>query len=144
MALFLDCNFPRYLIAIGIPQDIFMFWLFWDFYRKAYLRKSRKVTDMVHNGNTKPPDKIEWKMPKFLHNKYVLTILYLFSPNHEVFVHNRVANLFISKLKKILQWYNPILYIFNVTLYHIRWYLLVHICNSVLRLNERTIVGIKL
>ncbi|XKL63697.1 hypothetical protein PGB90_006061 [Kerria lacca] len=37
-----DCNFPKYLIVIGLPQDIFMFTLFLDFYRKAYLQKSKK------------------------------------------------------------------------------------------------------
>lgn len=33
------CHFPKILISIFLPQDIFMFLLFWDFYRKAYLRK---------------------------------------------------------------------------------------------------------
>lgn len=40
-----NCNFPKYLIAIGIPQDIFMFSLFWDFYRKTYLKPSKSVTE---------------------------------------------------------------------------------------------------
>lgn len=54
-----NCNFPKYLIAIGIPQDIFMFALFWDFYKKSYLQKRKglphaKLSENgVTNKNTK-------------------------------------------------------------------------------------------
>ncbi|KAK9507358.1 hypothetical protein O3M35_007231 [Rhynocoris fuscipes] len=37
------CNFPKPLLALFIPQDVFMFALFWDFYRKTYLRPLRKM-----------------------------------------------------------------------------------------------------
>lgn len=37
-----DCNYPRVLLFVAIPQNLFMFGLFWDFYKKAYLRPSQK------------------------------------------------------------------------------------------------------
>uniref|UniRef100_R4G7V2 Elongation of very long chain fatty acids protein n=1 Tax=Rhodnius prolixus TaxID=13249 RepID=R4G7V2_RHOPR len=36
------CNFPKFLLALFIPQDVFMLALFWDFYKKAYLSKKPK------------------------------------------------------------------------------------------------------
>ena len=39
-ALVQDCNFPKFIIAFGIPQDILMIVLFLDFYRKTYSKKS--------------------------------------------------------------------------------------------------------
>jgi len=36
-----DCNFPRFIILFAIPQDIFMFILFWDFYKKAYVKPKK-------------------------------------------------------------------------------------------------------
>ena len=41
-----NCNYPKALLAIFIPQDVFMFFLFWDFYKKSYLNKK------VKNSNT--------------------------------------------------------------------------------------------
>lgn len=38
-----DCNFPKFVIMIAIPQDIFMFMLFWDFYKKAYRQPKNKL-----------------------------------------------------------------------------------------------------
>ncbi|XP_065225533.1 very long chain fatty acid elongase AAEL008004-like [Planococcus citri] len=52
-----NCNFPKYLIAIGIPQDVFMFWLFWDFYRKAYL--SPKKTKNLNGTSAEVKNKKE-------------------------------------------------------------------------------------
>ncbi|XP_050424450.1 elongation of very long chain fatty acids protein AAEL008004-like [Adelges cooleyi] len=37
-----DCKFPKALIAIGLPQDMFMFILFWDFYKKTYRKPTNK------------------------------------------------------------------------------------------------------
>ncbi|KAI5710665.1 hypothetical protein M8J75_010539 [Diaphorina citri] len=33
-----NCNYPKSLIIIALPQDIFMFVLFADFYRKTYMK----------------------------------------------------------------------------------------------------------
>jgi len=37
-----DCNFPKLIIALLLPQDILMFYLFWDFYKKAYCHSKNK------------------------------------------------------------------------------------------------------
>ncbi|RZF39340.1 hypothetical protein LSTR_LSTR000861 [Laodelphax striatellus] len=39
------CKFPKVLLAAFIPQDVFMFFLFLDFYRKAYLNPKKKAKD---------------------------------------------------------------------------------------------------
>ncbi|KAE9526166.1 hypothetical protein AGLY_013797 [Aphis glycines] len=36
-----DCNFPRIIMLFAIPQDIFMFILFWDFYKTAYVKPKK-------------------------------------------------------------------------------------------------------
>ncbi|XP_025204863.1 elongation of very long chain fatty acids protein 7-like [Melanaphis sacchari] len=36
-----DCDFPRLIMLFAIPQDIFMFILFWDFYKKAYIKPKK-------------------------------------------------------------------------------------------------------
>lgn len=36
-----NCSFPRFIMALAIPQDIFMFILFWDFYKKAYINPKK-------------------------------------------------------------------------------------------------------
>ncbi|CAA9996476.1 unnamed protein product [Nesidiocoris tenuis] len=33
-----NCKFPTWSLAMLLPQDVFMFVLFWDFYVKAYLK----------------------------------------------------------------------------------------------------------
>ncbi|KAL1117645.1 hypothetical protein AAG570_003960 [Ranatra chinensis] len=33
-----NCDYPKIIMAIIIPQDIFMFMLFWDFYKKTYYK----------------------------------------------------------------------------------------------------------
>lgn len=33
------CKFPKILLALFLPHVIFVFLMFWDFYRKAYLKK---------------------------------------------------------------------------------------------------------
>lgn len=40
------CHFPKFLIAAFLPQDIFMFLMFWDFYKKAYLNKKPDVNEI--------------------------------------------------------------------------------------------------
>ncbi|XP_075224416.1 very long chain fatty acid elongase AAEL008004-like [Lycorma delicatula] len=42
------CKFPKLLLAAFIPQDIFMFFLFLDFYRKEYLHPKGKQTVKKH------------------------------------------------------------------------------------------------
>ncbi|KAL0277861.1 UNVERIFIED_CONTAM: hypothetical protein PYX00_004992 [Menopon gallinae] len=40
------CTYPRWVVLVFIPQNVFMFILFWDFYKKAYLRpKKTPVAD---------------------------------------------------------------------------------------------------
>lgn len=36
-----ECNFPRIIMLLVIPQDIFMFILFWDFYKTAYIKPQK-------------------------------------------------------------------------------------------------------
>ncbi|XP_054276683.1 uncharacterized protein LOC128995690 [Macrosteles quadrilineatus] len=38
-----DCDFPWFVSSMLIPQNIFIFILFADFYRKAYLKKDKKT-----------------------------------------------------------------------------------------------------
>ncbi|XP_050521962.1 elongation of very long chain fatty acids protein 7-like isoform X2 [Daktulosphaira vitifoliae] len=33
-----DCNFPKLFLAILLPQDMLMFVLFWNFYKKSYIK----------------------------------------------------------------------------------------------------------
>uniref|UniRef100_A0A146LSJ0 Elongation of very long chain fatty acids protein n=1 Tax=Lygus hesperus TaxID=30085 RepID=A0A146LSJ0_LYGHE len=40
-----DCEFPTWALTIFIPQDIFMFALFWDFYVKTYLKPKAKTPE---------------------------------------------------------------------------------------------------
>uniref|UniRef100_A0A2S2QWI8 Elongation of very long chain fatty acids protein n=1 Tax=Sipha flava TaxID=143950 RepID=A0A2S2QWI8_9HEMI len=39
-----DCSFPKFIILLALPQDFFMFILFWDFYKKAYRQPKNKLT----------------------------------------------------------------------------------------------------
>ncbi|XP_025425486.1 elongation of very long chain fatty acids protein 1-like [Sipha flava] len=36
-----NCDFPRIILMVAIPQDIFMFILFWDFYKKSYINTNK-------------------------------------------------------------------------------------------------------
>lgn len=38
-----DCDYPKFCSYIFVPQNVFMFFLFADFYRKAYLTKSKNI-----------------------------------------------------------------------------------------------------
>ncbi|XP_046663615.1 elongation of very long chain fatty acids protein AAEL008004-like [Homalodisca vitripennis] len=40
-----NCGYPKYLLAFFIPQDVFMFFLFIDFYRKTYWSRKSKEED---------------------------------------------------------------------------------------------------
>lgn len=39
-----NCSFPKFVIALTIPQDIIMFILFWKFYKKTYTQPKNKLT----------------------------------------------------------------------------------------------------
>lgn len=36
---FVSCNYPKFVIIVLVPQNLFMFALFTDFYIKAYVKK---------------------------------------------------------------------------------------------------------
>ncbi|KAL1463167.1 hypothetical protein WDU94_014948 [Cyamophila willieti] len=38
-----DCNYPKILIMLGLPQNVFMFMLFADFYRRTYMKPTDKT-----------------------------------------------------------------------------------------------------
>lgn len=42
-----NCSYPKILILLALPQDVFMFILFYDFYRKSYLKPASKETSNV-------------------------------------------------------------------------------------------------
>lgn len=42
-----DCGFPKWTTAVVIPQNVFMFALFGDFYYKAYIRKPKSAANGV-------------------------------------------------------------------------------------------------
>ncbi|KAJ6637426.1 Elongation of very long chain fatty acids protein [Pseudolycoriella hygida] len=48
-----SCGYPKWPVAIMIPQNFFMLALFGDFYRKAYILKKPKVESAQENGLTK-------------------------------------------------------------------------------------------
>ncbi|XP_050521964.1 elongation of very long chain fatty acids protein 7-like [Daktulosphaira vitifoliae] len=37
-----DCTYPKFIMAFALPQDILMFYLFWNFYKKAYTSKNKQ------------------------------------------------------------------------------------------------------
>lgn len=37
-----DCGFPKFPVAIMVPQNLFMLTLFGDFYYKTYIKKAKK------------------------------------------------------------------------------------------------------
>ncbi|XP_015366755.1 PREDICTED: elongation of very long chain fatty acids protein AAEL008004-like [Diuraphis noxia] len=39
-----DCSYPKFILALAMPQDMFMFILFWDFYKKTYKQPKNKLT----------------------------------------------------------------------------------------------------
>lgn len=58
-----DCGFPKFPVAIMVPQNLFMLALFGDFYYKTYVqdrklrkkRDSRKGKDDNDDNNNSPP-----------------------------------------------------------------------------------------
>lgn len=48
-----SCGYPKWPVAIMIPQNFFMLALFGDFYRKAYILKRPKVGAAQENGTKK-------------------------------------------------------------------------------------------
>lgn len=52
--LFQDsCGYPKWPVAIMIPQNFFMLALFGDFYRKAYMQRKTKLEPAQENGTKK-------------------------------------------------------------------------------------------
>lgn len=49
--LFSDCGFPKFTVAVMVPQNLFMLALFSDFYYKAYVKKAK--TEIKANGKIK-------------------------------------------------------------------------------------------
>lgn len=37
----INCNYPKSLMLLIFIQDIIMIFLFWDFYKKAYMRPTK-------------------------------------------------------------------------------------------------------
>lgn len=44
---FVSCNYPKFVIIVLVPQNLFMFALFTDFYIKAYVKKKTKVPSAI-------------------------------------------------------------------------------------------------
>lgn len=95
-----NCNFPKYLIAIGIPQDIFMFSLFWDFYRRTYLKPNKPVPEnMSKNGAFDAKNKKEWSSNAlFKPLIWYLMFLYVFFIFRDASNKKFVYVLFIPKV----------------------------------------------
>lgn len=51
-----NCTFPKALIMFAIPLDVFMFLLFWNFYKRTYLRKNH---DQITQNNAFSGNKIK-------------------------------------------------------------------------------------
>uniref|UniRef100_A0A146M9A3 Elongation of very long chain fatty acids protein n=1 Tax=Lygus hesperus TaxID=30085 RepID=A0A146M9A3_LYGHE len=49
LVLFNDCNYPKWTIIIVLPNAIFFYYLFWEFYQKAY-NGHGKVNGALKNG----------------------------------------------------------------------------------------------
>lgn len=54
-----DCEYPRWIAAVILPQDTFMFVLFLDFYYKTYIKKPKnQLNEKVQlNGNNHESNK---------------------------------------------------------------------------------------
>lgn len=57
---FVSCNYPKFVIIVLVPQNLFMFALFTDFYIKAYIKKkpkspAKEVTPSDGISGKKPP-----------------------------------------------------------------------------------------
>lgn len=50
-----DCAHPKWTVFVIVPQNLFMFWLFYRFYQQAYCSNDKKVEKLdkkvVSNGN---------------------------------------------------------------------------------------------
>jgi hypothetical protein len=59
-----DCGFPKFISFFMLPQNAFIFILFFDFYRKAYGKKApqtevaAKKFDLNNNVDTFDPPKL--------------------------------------------------------------------------------------
>jgi hypothetical protein len=58
-----ECGYPKWIAFFMLPQNAFIFILFYDFYRKTYLKKvetaeSRTKNDLNNNEDSDPVTKI--------------------------------------------------------------------------------------
>jgi hypothetical protein len=56
-----DCGFPKFISFFMLPQNAFIFILFFDFYRKAYGRKApiaEEKIELNNNVDTGEPHKL--------------------------------------------------------------------------------------
>lgn len=56
---FMTCNYPKFVIIVLVPQNLFMFALFTDFYFKAYVKK--KPVKAVEEEGSKVEEVVEKK-----------------------------------------------------------------------------------
>lgn len=55
-----DCGFPKWPVAVMIPQNLFMLALFGDFYYRAYVQKTKKREPApVTSSDDQTNDKID-------------------------------------------------------------------------------------
>lgn len=51
-----SCGYPKFPVAIMVPQNLFMLALFGDFYYKTYIREKKSSGKKRHDGDTKKKD----------------------------------------------------------------------------------------
>lgn len=52
--LYTDCNYPRWSVCFTLPNAVFFYFLFNDFYKKSYKKKNmvcEKSNEMCNNNN---------------------------------------------------------------------------------------------
>ena len=52
--LYTDCNYPRWTVCFTLPNAVFFYFLFNDFYKKSYKKNNReckKPTEICNNNN---------------------------------------------------------------------------------------------
>lgn len=59
--LFYDCGYPRWTVAFTLPNSIFFYYLFYDFYYKAYgtpeeQKRAKELANGIHKTNGKVPN----------------------------------------------------------------------------------------
>lgn len=51
--LFYDCGYPRWSVVFTLPNSIFFYYLFYDFYYKAYGKPGERNKKQLENGGPK-------------------------------------------------------------------------------------------